>query len=190
MRSLICCALFLATLQGCSTFGTNQSRDVQIQEGKKEVTKSASETDLNTERTKPLVDATGSHGSTINLDIQGPLPVEKVRGRQSKEASEDTIMDMTIKETWEQFSGWVYLILAVAALVGVRALRQLESTKTFKIAESSISGGLRVFGSVIDKIDQDLIEMDTHGTSYKDLKSLRDHLAAKEGRLKAKSKSL
>lgn len=172
------------------SFGTNQKREFDMQEGKKEVTQSASKTDLQTETTKPLVDATGSQGTTITLDIQGDLPEERTSGKQLKEASEDSIFSMTIEETWEQFSGWVYLILAVAALVFVYAIKQFEGTKTFQVAESSIGGGLRVFGSILERIDNELIARDPTNGEHALLKRLRDEVAAKESRLKAKSRTL
>jgi len=186
---LILCSLSLLFISGCTTFGTNQKREVQVQEGKKEVTKSASNTDLQTETTKPLVDATGSSGTTITLDIKGELPQEKTDASQKKEASEDTFMSMTIEETWEQFSGWVYLIIAFAALILVRAIKQFESTKTFQVAESSISGGLRVFKSALSQLDGKLVRMDPRNGAYNELKALRDELAQKESSLKAKSRS-
>lgn len=187
MKGLFFCfalAAFIALiLTGCS-FGTNQSHRVEIEEGKKEVTKSASQTDLQTETTKPLLTVDNSPDANITIDVQGGLPQEKVEATQAKEASEDTWMSMTLEESWEKFSGWVYLILASALAMAVKALKSLETTRTF----SSVSGGLRVFGSVLSILEGKLRDMSPGTSEYEALRVARDNVKAKESRLQSKAK--
>lgn len=176
-KKLFALLLILIFLSGCglAQIGQNLRGESQHKESSKEVTKAASKTDLETHTIKPLVNAAGAQNTKIDIKVDGLL-MESSKGRQEKIAAESAVWSMSFSELYEQYSAWVWLIIAVAMLVGVRAIKGLESTAIGK----SMGGGLRALSSV-SQIGSDMLAEYSKGTpEWEAVKKFKDSIHTKQ----------
>ena len=160
---------------GCAS---NETRESSLKESRKEITNAATKTNITSHTGKPLINATGAKNTTINVTLE-ELPMEDIKATQEKTASEETWATQSISTLWKKFSSWVYIGLAFSFLMVVLGIRQLEKTKTFKIAQSSISGGLRVFNALTKEVDTELQYTSPDSTSFKSFEKVKRILSEK-----------
>jgi len=172
--------LLALSISGCGQIGGSSKGESQQTESKTDVANAALESQLKSSTHKALVNAAGASNTTIYVRATGALR-ETMEGREKKKASQSSVWSMTFEEMYSSYSSFMFLFMGIGLLLIVRALRQLESTKTFR----AMSGGLRGLASVAS-IGAEMLGDFTKGSSeWEAIKKYTDAIHHKKSKLQS-----
>jgi hypothetical protein len=160
-------------LSGCTSFGSNVDHVVQQESKSEEKIQAAMAESRQSEAPQPVsITVTASGNASVNAAVPD-LPMKRDRLGIEKSMTSDSWADTTLREAWSKFSGWVYVLLAFAAWLAVRALKSFEGTVTG-----------RTLGGLAETLRYKLQETDRADPEHKVLTSVLHEINNRTGRRK------